>query len=452
MHITFVNREKEIKLLGNLFNKKENSFIVVYGRRRVGKTELIKRVTEKYNKIYLFCEEGYKINLKGLERMVKEKYNINLSFNSYKSFFELISKLEKEKMIVVFDEFQNLVENRKILSEFQFIVDEIIKKSKIHFVVLGSSISFMKEILEYKSPLYGRRDLSMELKPLSFFDSIKFYNLSIEEIVKIFGITGGIPLYLKLFKKFEDVKEICFNKYGFLYQEIEFLLSSEFKESRTYKLILSAIAKGKNNFSDISNHIGIPKSNLFIYLENLIKIGLVERIIPINESPKTKKSFYFIKDNYVNFYFSFIEKYKEMIEFEDPSFFNSFLEEYNNYLGFIFEKISKEFILELSKRNKIMKITKIGKWWWRDKEIDLVAFNEQEKTLLAFEVKWKKLKLMDVKRIIRNLENKLEYLDWNNNSRKEFIGVIAKEMDEKAKSWLKENGYLGFELKDFEGL
>ncbi|MEO2154655.1 MAG: ATP-binding protein [Nanoarchaeota archaeon] len=303
----------------------------------------------------------------------------------------------------------------------------------------------MKKLLEYKNPLYGRRDLSIKLDYLSFFDSKKFFNLDIEEIIKIYGITDGVPLYLRLFKKFKDVKDLAFNKFGFLYQEIDFLLSSEFKEFANYKLILSAIAKGKNTFNEISNYTGIQKSNLFIYLENLPNTELIERVIPVNESIKTKKSKYFIKDNYMNSYFNFIEKYKNYIELDNLNFYEKFLEEYNTYLGLIFEKIAKEFILK--KFNN--KITKLGKWWYKDREIDLIGLNEQNKEVYFFEIKWGNLSLNKIKGTIKDLKEKSRYFNWKNKKRKEYCCIIAKSINEKAKGWLRENGYFGFELKDF---
>jgi len=445
MPITFVNRKKEIELLNKFLNKR-NSFIIIYGRRRIGKTTLIKKVVENKDFLYLFCEEGYKRNLNNLKNIVKEKFSININFEDYKSFFNLIKNIKKDKIVVIFDEFQNLIENNNNLIEFQYIIDEIIRNSNIHFVVLGSSINFMKKLLEYKNPLYGRRDLSIKLDYLSFFDSMKFFNLNIEEIIKIFGITGGVPLYLRLFKKFDDVKDLAFNKFGFLYQEIDFLLSSEFKEFANYKLILSAIAKGKNSFNEISNYTGIQKSNLFIYLENLINIGLINRIIPINESVKTKKSRYFISDNYVSFYFNFIEKYKEYVELDNLIFYKKFLEEYNSYLGFIFENITKEFIIK--KFGK--KINKLGKWWDKEKEIDLIGLNEKKKEVYFFEIKWKNLDLKKVKEIIEDLKDKSKYFNWNFEKRKEYFCVVAKNINKKAKEWLKSNGFIGFDLRDFE--
>ena len=448
MVITFINREKELKALEEIY-KKENSFVVIYGRRRIGKTELIKKFIRNKNFIYFFCEKGYKSNLLNLEQIIKEKYGLEVKLDNYKTFFNLIKKLEKRKIIIVFDEFQYLAENEKVLNEFQYIIDEIIRNSNIHFIILSSSMSFMKKLLQYKSPLYGRRDLSIKLTYLSFFDSLKFFELNsknFEEIIKIFGITGGVPLYLKLFKEFEDIKKVVFSKYGFLYQEIEFLLSSEFREYINYKLILEAIAKGKNTFNEISNFTGIQKTNLFIYLENLMNVELIEKEIPITESYKTKRSRYVIKDNYVLFYFKFVEKYKDLIEFDNLSFYHKFLEEYNSHLGLIFEKIAKEFVL----KKLYNKFNKIGRWWWKDKEIDLLALNEKNKSLFAFEIKWRKLNLAEVKNIIKELEDKVAIINWNKGNRKEFLGIIAKKMDEKAKEWLKENRYLAYELKDFE--
>ncbi len=445
MSITFINRKSELKNLREVL-KADNSFSVIYGRRRAGKTALIKQIIKnESNVIYLLCEEGYRINLQILSTIIYKKTGLDIEFKDYKNLFKVIKGTNK-KWIIVFDEFQNIIDKKAILSEFQYIIDEIIRNSKIHFIILGSSITLMRSFLEYTSPLYGRRDLSIYLKPLKFADSVNFNNKSIEENVKIFGVCGGIPLYHKLVKSVDDIKQKALAKDSFLYNEINFLLSSEFNEFRVYNLIMSAIAKGKTTFNDISNHTGIQKTNLFIYLETLINLGFVERETPVTSSLKTKKSIYRLKDRYLEFYYYFIEPYKSLIEMEDYSFFPSFEKEYNAHIGRVFEDIVKELMFSL----KPIDFTKIGRWWHKDKEIDIVGINENTKELLAVEVKWKDLGLKDVKEIIEELKEKVKYVEWFNNERKEKLGIFAKKMNKKAKEWLKENGYMGWDLQILE--
>ncbi len=453
MPITFVDRERELEFLESLWTRK-NSFVPVYGRRRVGKTRLIKEfITDKPAVYYLARNSTYRDNLRGFSRAVLERFPAPyLSEESFSSFADVFRYLaEKEKLIVVIDEFPYLIQSdKKVLSEFQYIVDEIVRTSNIHMILIGSSIGMMEEhVLSQKSPLYGRRDGQIKLSPLGFFDSWRLLGVNAEEAVKIYGITGGVPAYIELFRAFEDVKRLAFDKRGFLYAEGDFLLSSELREPRVYKLILKAVAEGNRRFNEISSFTGIPRSNLFKYVEVLERLGFLKREIPITARPKTKNTLYTIGDNYLTFYFRFVERYRDSIELESLDFWEEFLKEYNNYLGFVFEDVARQFIIELNKAGKLpFKFTKIGRWWRKGEEIDIVALNESEKKVLLVEVKWKSLDERKAGGVLRDLERKGELVGLNGWEKS--YGLVAKSIKEK--EGLREEGYHAWDLKDFKSL
>lgn len=281
MAITFVDRKRELEFLEELWEK-ENSFLPVYGRRRVGKTRLIKEfMRNKPSVYYLARNSTYSDNLREFSRAVLEAFpSAFLSETSFSSFSDVFRYLaEKGKVVVVIDEFPYLIQSdKRVLSEFQYIVDEIVRTSNLHLILVGSSVGMMEEhVLSQKSPLYGRRDGQIKLSPLGFFDSWKLLGVDVEEAVQIYGVTGGIPAYLELFERFEDVKRLAFDKRGFLYAEGDFLLSSELREPRVYRLILKAVAEGKRRFNEISTYTGIPRSNLFKYVEVLERLGFLKR-------------------------------------------------------------------------------------------------------------------------------------------------------------------------------
>ncbi|AHF80571.1 dexx-box ATPase [Thermococcus paralvinellae] len=431
--------------------KRENAFLPVYGRRRVGKTRLIKEfIKDKPSLYYLARNSTYMDNLREFASVVLEKFpSPFLNPSSFSSFSDVFRYLaEKGKLIVVIDEFPYLIHSdKKVLSEFQYIVDEVVRNSRLHLILVGSSVGMMEEhVLSQKSPLYGRRDGQIKLDPLDFFNSWKLLGTDVEEALKIYGITGGIPAYLLLFRRFEDVKSVAFSKRGFLYAEADFLLSSELREPRVYKLILKAIAEGKTRFNEISTYTGIPRSNLFKYVEVLERLGFLRREIPVTAPPKTKHTRYRIADSYMTFYFRFIEKYRNEIELESLDFWEDFLGEYNHYLGSVFERVAKQFLVELNKAGKLpFKFTKIGRWWHKSEEIDIVALNERERKALFVEVKWKDLSEREAKGILKDLEKKTELVGlegW-----KHHYGLIAKNVERKEK--LREDGFHVWDLEDF---
>ena len=450
MSITFVNRDRELEFLEGLW-KRENSFLPIYGRRRVGKTRLIKEfIRDKPSVYYLARNSTYSDNLREFSRAVLEAFpSTFLSETSFSSFSDVFRYLaEKGKIVVVIDEFPYLIHSdKRVLSEFQYIVDEIVRTSNLHLVLIGSSVGMMEEhVLSQKSPLYGRRDGQIKLSPLGFFDSWKFLGVDVEEAVRIYGITGGIPAYLELFERFEDVKRLAFDKRGFLYAEGDFLLSSELREPRVYKLILKAIAEGKQRFNEISTYTGIPRSNLFKYVEVLERLGFLKREIPVTAKPKTKNTLYRIDDNYLAFYFRFVERYRNEIELEDLSFWDEFLDEYNRYLGGVFEDVAKEFILRLNRAGKLpFRFTKAGGWWRKGEEIDLVALDERSRKALFVEVKWRTLKKKEALGILKDLKRKARLVGLDGWEK--YYGLVARNVE--GKDALREVNRLIWDLVDF---
>ena len=453
MSITFVDRESELTFMDECW-KKKNTFLPIYGRRRVGKTRLVKEfIRNKPAVYYLSRNSTYLDNLREFSREILKRYpSPFLNPSSFSRFSDVFRYLaENGKLVVVIDEFPYLIQSdRRILSEFQYIVDEILRNSELYLILVGSSVGMMEErVLSQKSPLYGRRDGQVRLDQLDFFSSWKLLRVDIEEAVRIYGMTGGVPAYLEIFDSFADVKSIAFSKHGFLYGEADFLLSSELREPRVYKLILKAIAEGKTRFNEISTYTGIPRPNLFKYVEVLEKLGFLRREIPVTARPKTKNTRYRIADNYLGFYFRFVERYRDEIELESLDFWDEFLRNYEMYLGSIFEDIAKQFLVELNKSGKLpFRFTKIGRWWHRNEEIDLLALNEREKKALLVEVKWKDLSEREARGILKSLERKSELVGlegWEH-----FYGLVPKEV--KNKETLRGEGWLLWDLEDFEKL
>jgi len=452
MSITFVDRAGELEFLESLW-RKDSSFLPIYGRRRVGKTRLVKEfIADKPAVYYLARNSTYLDNLREFSRAVLERfpapYLSDASFSSFVDVFRYLA--EKGKLVVVIDEFPYLIQSdKRVLSEFQYIVDEIVRASNLHLLLVGSSVGMMEEhVLSQKSPLYGRRDGQIRLSPLSFFDSWKLLRVSAEEAIRIYGVTGGVPAYLGLFRSFDDVKRLAFDKRGFLYAEGDFLLSSELREPRTYKLILKAVAEGKRRFNEISSFTGIPRSNLFKYAEVLERLGFLRRETPVTASPKTKNTLYRIGDNYLAFYFRFVERYRDRIELESLDFWGEFLEDYNRHLGLVFEDIAKGLLIEMNRAGRLpLKFTKIGRWWRRGEEIDLVALDEREKKALFVEVKWKELREKEARGILRDLERKAKLVGLDGWER--HYGLVAKSIE--GKEELNEEGFLLWDLGALNG-
>ncbi|WP_456472057.1 ATP-binding protein, partial [Methanocaldococcus sp.] len=341
----FINREEELKALNEKLNSNKFEFVVIYGRRRVGKTKLALKSVENREHIYYLAVEGD--NLRHFKRYASKIVPaIEYAKDDWEAYFNFL----KDKIIII-DEFPNLIkENPNILSLFQRIVDIHLKDTKTKLIILGSSISMMGEkVLSYKSPLYGRKTGVLKIRPLKFKHLKEFFpNTTWKEIVEIYGFADGIPYYLEKIKLpfwdylEEEIKRID----SFLRYEVDFLIKYEFEEPTTYKKILEAISFGNHSLGEIKNYLGIKYSDITPYLKNLIEIEFIERKIPITESPKTKKGKYYIKDNFIAFYFRYI--FPNLSAIEEGIFdIGEIKNDYNQYLGFVFEKVAKEFLIEL---------------------------------------------------------------------------------------------------------
>ncbi len=450
MTIKFIDRVEELNKLKEFFESKRVALI--YGRRRIGKTRLILEFIKNKNFLYLLAvDKGYEYNLRKFSGEISKKYKVpGLRFKNYKEMFEFLNETKTE--IIAIDEFGYIIE---AIPESQEILDSNLNKK---IILTGSTVSLIESrLLNYRNPVYGRIDFYLKLKPLKVDNLLEWFkNKPIGELIKLYGAVGGVPKYLEFFsakKVEEEIKNNFFNDTTFIFRDAKLLLEEELREPSRYIIILEAIANGKNSITKISGYSKIESKDIPFYLKVLRNLGIVSVEKPLFHKKGVR---YIISDNYFNFWFRFISPYEDEIE---SSFLdnvtNDFKKNFNSYLGFIFEKICKEFLIK--NREKLsFRFTKIGRWWgfYRDKEnkrkeleIDLVALNEEEKKILFVECKWKNLKEKEVREILEELKDKSKFVDWNLNDRKEYFGLIGKKIENKSR--LRKEGFLAFDLSDF---
>ncbi|MFP3909632.1 MAG: ATP-binding protein [Archaeoglobaceae archaeon] len=231
---------------------------------------------------------------------------------------------------------------------------------------------------------------------------------------------------------------------SFIHQDVRFVLMEMLEEPRYYFSILEAIATGNVTMGNITNYTGLERSLVGKYLNVLIDLNLIKRDIPVTASPKTKKGIYSFQDNIFSFWFGFIYPYEDLINLgREKDVLAKIDRDFNAYVGKSFEGIAKEFMWDSNYH-------RIGKWWDRGEEIDVVALNDVSKEIAFLECKWRDIKTKDALKVIANLERKAKLVKWHNDKRRESYGIIAKRIRNKEE--LKEMGYLAFDLHDFEGV
>lgn len=465
----FINRKDELEYLEEEYRKKGASLIILYGRRRIGKTELVLKFLDKKPGIYYLSQ---KFNAQRqvedfLEKVCPQIGAYVPKITKWDAALKFIAENIKGKPVIIIDEFPYLIEgDNSSLSSFQSAWDLYLKNLDIMVIILGSSIGLMEtEVLGYRSPLYGRRTSQMKIEPLKFMHISQFYpNKNMIELAMIYGCLGGVPAYLNKFENdlsfSENIEEKILKRATFLNDEAIFLLKEELREPANYESILEAISKGKNRISEIADETGIPVQNIPKYLRVLINLGFISRLHPVilkkNRDIKTN-TIYEVSDNFLKFWYTYVYPAKSEIEINRSSVISRIIENYGSYMGHIFEDISNQFLRALNTRNKLPFIfSKIGRVWGKtpgkDKgrntyEIDLVAFDDYSNDILFTECKWQELKSDEAQDILEKLQDKSTLLYWGNENRKNYFCIIAKAIE--GKENLREKGYLAYDLEDF---
>lgn len=401
----FLGRNAELHSLEKEYSR-ESSFVVVYGRRRVGKTTLIKQFIKNKKAFYfLASEEGDRQNLnKFTEKLADfsaQPYLVDTRFENWLSAFKAFTAhCPDEKKILVIDEFQYLVSaNQAYPSIFQEAWDEVMKEHHVMVILCGSLISMMTtQVLSHSSPLYGRRTAQIRLQPLRFSEfRTAFTELTFSQLVELYAVTGGIPKYIEFFDNrfslWENVTDTVLNKSGFLYEEPIFLLEKEVREPTNYFSIMKAISFGNHKLSKIAALLEQQATSVSPYLSTLVDLFLVEKRIPVTEQnpEKSRKGLYYISDNFIDFWFKFIYPYRSELEMDNTAYVLSKIQAVfiENHVSFVFESVSREIFAMLCQEGKLDFIpSKIGAYWNSNTEIDVVSVDHEHNSVFAGECKY----------------------------------------------------------------
>lgn len=464
----FINRNVEINFLKKKYNSQGSQFIILYGRRRVGKTELIKQFCKDKNSIYFLADKrGTLLNLETFAEKAADHFNdvTPRVENFYDLSKYLVRQIGDEKYIIVIDEFSYLIErDDTIPSVFQVIWDEYLKGRDIMLILCGSSVSMMVEgTLAQKSPLYGRRTGQWMLEPLKAYHVPQFHEqIDVTKGIEFYSILGGVPLYILEFdpekSAIENIDEHILAKGEFLHEEVETLLKEELKEYYLYISIFEAIAKGRTRLVEISDHSKIQQKDLPKYVGTLMKLELIDKEYPVTEKIGSKKTRYYIKDNFFRFYFRYVYPNKTEIESGNAKKLLKIIEnDLNIFVGGEFENIVKDLFKSQYTGVKLpFSFNRIGRQWGKIKgapkgqntyKIDIVALNDDTGDIAFIECKWKNLSERNALDILNGMKGKSGFVLWNNEMRREYFCLVAKRIE--GKDALRKKGFMVFDLDDF---
>lgn len=407
----FIGRGKELNALDKLYESDKFEFVVIYGRRRVGKTALINQfIGDKKSIYFMGVESNEKQNLENFSKSIIEFSNgiqTETTFASFQAALEYVFKMaENERIILAMDEYPYVARSSKSLpSTLQLMIDKYKDTSKLMLILCGSSMSYMEDhVLAYKAPLYGRRTAQMKILPFDFEESCRYFcNMSDEDKALMYGIVGGTPQYLlqmsdKLSVE-ENIKNTYLNPMSFLYEEPVNLLKQEVREPAIYTAIITAIATGHTRMSEISSKVGENTNVCSNYIKNLMNLGIIKRETPYGEK-ESKKSIYAIEDNMFYFWYRFVLDNNSVIARGATDLVYKRIEpQLSNYMGRVFEEICTQYLWKLLLEGKTpIEFVSLGRWWGNDPiqrsqvELDIMGEQDSESALFA-ECKWRNEKV-----------------------------------------------------------
>lgn len=403
----FVGRERELADLNRRYESGQFEFAVIYGRRRVGKTTLINEfIKDKECILYSATETNSKQNLTELSRSIyaiSEDYNSSeSSFTNFQAAFETVFKIaDNRRIIFVIDEYPYLAGCSKgISSVLQLLIDRYHESSKLFIILCGSSMSFMEnQVMGYKSPLYGRRTCQYKIRPFEFDEAKRYYSkFKGEDIATIYGITGGIPLYMSLMNDRlsveQNIKDNFLTPNAYLYEEPTNLIKQECRDASQYNSIISAIANGASRLSEICTKTDLDTSLATSYINKLIGLGIVKKELPLGAT-NSRKAIYVLEDSMFIFWYKFVQNNTSVINrgFADIVY-KKIEPQITGFMGAVFEEICKQYMWQLLIQERVpIEFTDLGRWWGTDPrtrsqtEIDIIGKSDTDDYLFG-ECKW----------------------------------------------------------------
>ena len=410
----FVDRETELDRLTDCYESDTADFVVIYGRRRLGKSELVRQsIADRDDAVYYQAVESTAQNQ--LEQFVETATAQFPSTQTVRRDWEvLLQALGEQDAVVVVDEFPFLIEeDESLTSRIQRVWDLHLAETGMTLVLVGSSISVMEDkVLSGTAPLYGRRTATIDLEPLTTADARQFFPAyDAETAVMAWSIYGGTPFYLQTIDPEEslgrNVQQSILSERGLLYSEPEFLLRTELRQPNTYFSILRALAHGRRTPNEIAGMAGVESQSLSSYLQKLRRLRLVERHIPVTESPTaSKRGRYRIAAPLFRFWFRFVYGNQDQLRLlGDDAYEELVAPELADYVSPLFERLCQQSLPTLVDR----RFRAVGQWWFKEHELDVLGLTDEG--LVAGECKFTSTPVSEG--VLSDLEGTATEVQWS---------------------------------------
>ena len=460
MVMKFYNRQRELELLDLLYGSRP-SLLVLTGKRRVGKTELIKQFMKDRKSLYFFVDSNKSIEILMTEfnHLLKDGLRLPdyIQVDETETFLDFLTTYE-EDVVVAIDEFQRFLKiHPSFITQLQKYWDLRSDNCRLFLIISGSSIGMIRKIfIEEGAPLFKRADNILTLKPFTIrevFEMLEDIGIKdTNEKLDLYLLFGGTVYYYRLFEKYQctgfadALEKLIFNEFAPLGNEVRDILIEEFgREHATYYEIISAIARGRCSLSEISDMSHVSANSLAPYFYDLIDLlGIAEHRIPVTDVPrKSRRGRYFLKDNFFRFYGYFIyPMLSQYMAGNYTSLMEKVLQEWKRFTGWAFEDVCRELLVE----ELIAEYPKIGSWWDRKgNEIDVVGINDEENKILLIEIKNMELGEDSARKILKSTVDKAGYIKGSSGM-EVSVGIAARRVEGRKR--IESDGFRVWELGD----
>ena len=418
----FFNRQKELVRLDRAFATEQSKLVVVYGRRRLGKTRLLQQVLKKDDIYFIADQRESAIQIVSFARIIAAKIDAfdKVTYPDWESLFISLSKRVKTGTTVFIDEFPYLVKNAPALpSILQKLLDNR-ETFGFHLALCGSSQQMMqKMVIDQGSPLYGRADEIIKIAPMSVYWLKQALNCSYTQAIEEYSVWGGVPRYWEIRHEAASLKEAItrqiFDVHGVLHEEPQRLFLDDTRDAVQMHTLISVIANGAHRLSEISSRLGKPATQLNRPLQKLIELDYIKREIPWNLSIRnTKKTLYKINEPFIHFYYRFVIPHKTSLElgYVEQVYRNVFQNAFSDFCSEVWEELCRRAVPNLFEHPQF----EPGSRWWgtginkEPLEIDIVAQSLDKKKMLIGEAKWSSTR--NIKSLTRQLEQRTSELPF----------------------------------------
>ncbi len=403
----FINRKSELAQLQSLYEKEGGQLAIVYGRRRLGKTTLLREFCTNRACCYYMADRSGEESLKksltlAMATSLKEPLLHTANYSDWYDVFAAFDRFrpKDQKVVLILDEYQYICQIQPAFSTFiQKWWDEHWRFENVMLILCGSVTSMMyRETMAQSAPLYGRSSAQILLPPLQYHylnDFLPGYNE--EELIKLYSLCGGVPRYLELVKNYKDfstaLDDLVLNPTGILYHEARYLLHEEISSPNTCWSILQVLGNGTGRISEIGSKLGLPANQLTHYIELLRDLFLIYREVPVLEKnpAQSKKGFYQVADPFLRLWFGSIYPYISFLEFGQPELIMERLTpQIQNHISFCYEQICRDFVKNAA---HTLGCLKVGRQWSGNYEIDVAGVNIDFQLNVVGECKWSNKKV-----------------------------------------------------------